>query len=168
MKFIHLLLLNTKLDSSKWGIYWIVSKTKKIPCNVGASRKAKLSSNCTAIVASHLKINYSYIIVLLFKSCMECNTLVTLYMLCYIDCYSVTPLPVWQQFTPYVCGLIEMIQRRTPRIHARTLLMSSKCPRKSEPICRQPKNQSAEVPIVYGESSYGGQHDCKAKTSGKH
>jgi hypothetical protein len=49
-----------------------------------------------------------------------------------------------------------MIQRRTPRIHARTLLMSSKCPRKSEPICTaqervnpfaQPKNKSAEAAI---------------------
>jgi hypothetical protein len=27
---------------------------------------------------------------------------------------------------------------------------------------------SSNLPILYGESSYGGQHDCNAKTSGKH
>lgn len=112
---------------------------KKIPCNVGAPRKVKPSSNCIVIVASHLKINYSYIIVLLFKSCMECNTLAILYVMLYqlLWCHSATSLTT---FHPYACGFIEMIQKRT-------LLMSSKCPRKSEPICRQPKNQSAEAAI---------------------
>lgn len=143
---------------------------KKIPCNVGASRKAKPSSNCIVIVALHLKINYSYIIVLLFKSCMECNTLAILYVMLYqlLWCHSTTSLTTIHP----ICLWIDWNDSEENS--------KGSCENSSH-VFQMPKNEwthlqtaqesiswSSNLPITYGESSYGGQYDCKAKTSGKH